>query len=311
MHSGSDALHSLVVVDRLTKFVHFVPLSHPYTAAKVANLYLQHVFKLHGMPATIVSDRNPMFTSHFWQELMRLQGVQLAMSSAYHPQTDGQTEVVKKSQEHYLRAFAANRPQIWVEWLPLAEFWFNTNFHTSTKLTPFKALFGYPPPKLLDYIPSTTKVDSVDVKMRPRQQLLALLKQNLVAAQERMKVNADKHKIERKFAVGDWVYLKLLPYKQKSMKEKHLGKLAPRYYGPFQVLHRVGKVSYRLDLPPNSRIHPTFHVSCLKEKLGKHVAVVPSLPSMDAAGNLSPKPVAILENRTHNLRSRTITQDLV
>ena len=159
----------LVVVDRLTKFVHFVPLSHPYTAAKVANLYLQHVFKLHGMPTTIVSDRNPMFTSHFWQELMRLQGVQLAMSSAYHPQTDGQTEVVNKSQEHYLRAFAADRPQTWVEWLPLAEFWFNTNFHTSTKLTPFEALFGYPPPKLLDYIPGTTKVDSVDVKMRPRQ----------------------------------------------------------------------------------------------------------------------------------------------
>lgn len=99
-----------MVVDRLTKFVHFVPLSHPYTATKVANLYLQHVLKLHGMPATIVSDRDPAFTSHFWQELMRLQGVQLTMYSAYHPQTDGQTEIVNKSLEHYLRAFAADRP---------------------------------------------------------------------------------------------------------------------------------------------------------------------------------------------------------
>ena len=218
MHSGSDALHSLVVVDRLTKFVHFVPLSHPYTVAKVANLYLQHVLKLHGMPATIVSDRDPVFTSYFWQELMRLQGVQLVMSSAYHPQTDGQIEVVNKSLEHYLRAFAANRPQSWVEWLPLAEFWFNTNFHTSTKLTPFEALFGYPPPKLLDYILGTTKVETVDVQLRTKQQLMALLKQNLVAAQERMKVNADKHRTEREFALGDWIYLKLLPYKQKSMK---------------------------------------------------------------------------------------------
>jgi len=93
---------------------------------------------------------------------MRLQGVQLAMSSSYHPQFDGQIEVVNKSLEHYLRAFAFYKPQTWVEWLPLAEFWFNTNFHSSTKLTPFEALFGYPSPKLLDYIPSTTKVDSVD-----------------------------------------------------------------------------------------------------------------------------------------------------
>ena len=104
----------LVVVDRLTKFVHFVPLSHPYTVAKVAHLYL-HLFKLHGMPTSIVSDRDPVFTSHFWQELKRLQGVQLAMSSAYHPQSDGQTEVVNKSLEHYLRAFATNRPHSWVD----------------------------------------------------------------------------------------------------------------------------------------------------------------------------------------------------
>ena len=144
--------------------------------------------------------------------------MQLAMSSAYHPQTDGQTEIVNKSLEHYLRAFAANRPQSWVEWLPLAEFWFNTNFHTSTKLTPFEALFGYPPPKLLDYILGTTKVETVDVQLRTKQQLMALLKQNLVAAQERMKVNADKHRTEREFVVGDWVYFRLLPYKQKSMK---------------------------------------------------------------------------------------------
>ena len=178
-------------------------------------------------------------------------------------------------------------------------------------MTSFEALFGYPPSKLLDYIPDTTKVDSVDVQLRTRQQLLALLKQNLVAAQERMKVNADKHRIEREFAEGDWIYLRLMPYKQKSLKQKHLGKLSPRYYGAFQILQMIDKVSYRLDLPPDSRIHPTFHVSCLKEKLGKRVAAIPSLPSVDAAGSLSPEPVAVLQSITHNLRSRTITQVLV
>ena len=124
------------MVDRFTKFVHFVPLSHPYTTAKVAQLYMQYVCKLHGMPATIVSDRDLVFTSHFWKELMRLQSVQLAMSTTYHPYTDGQIEVVNKSLEYYLRAFAADRPQSWVEWLSLVEFWFNTNFHVSLKMTP-------------------------------------------------------------------------------------------------------------------------------------------------------------------------------
>ena len=110
------------MVDRFTKYVHFIPLAHPYTAAKVAQLFMQFVFKLHGLPSTIMSDRDPVFTFKFWSELMKLQGISLAMSSSYHPQTDGQTEVVNKSLEHYLRAFAANKPQSWVDWLPLVEF---------------------------------------------------------------------------------------------------------------------------------------------------------------------------------------------
>jgi len=115
----TDVRLVLLVVDRLTNYVHFIALSHPYTASKVAALYVQHVLKLHGMPTSIISDRDPSFTSAFWSELMTLQGVQLAMFSAYLPQTDGQTEVVNKSLEHYLRSFAGDRPQEWVEWLPL------------------------------------------------------------------------------------------------------------------------------------------------------------------------------------------------
>ena len=95
----------LVVVDRLTKYVHFIALAHPYIASKVASVYMQFVFKLHGMLASVVSDRDPIFTSRFWKELMKLQRVDLAMSSAYHPQTDGQTKVVNRSLEQYLRAF--------------------------------------------------------------------------------------------------------------------------------------------------------------------------------------------------------------
>ena len=139
------------------------------------------------------------------------------MSSAYHPQSNGQTEVVNKSLEYYLRTFSVDRPTEWAEWLYLAEFWFNTNFHSSLKLTPFEALYGYPPSKLVDYVPGTTRVAAVDLLLQDRQQLFSLLKTNLAAAQERMKWFADKKRVDRSFAVGDWVYLRLQPYKQSSI----------------------------------------------------------------------------------------------
>ena len=121
------------------------------------------------MPSTIVNDRDPMFTSLFWKKLMKLQGVILAMSSSYHPQIDGQIKVVNKGLEHYLRVFAADKPNTWVKWLPLAKFWFNTNFHISTKMTPFEALYGYPPSRVLDYIAGTIRVGAVDLLLKDRQ----------------------------------------------------------------------------------------------------------------------------------------------
>ncbi len=121
------------------------------------------------------------------------------MSTVYHPQTDGQTEVVNRSLEQYLRAFVADKTSQWVNWLPLVEYWFNTNYHTSTKNTPFKAFYGYPPPRLLEYILGTTQVEAVDNYLYTRQQALSLLETNLVVAQERMKLQADKNRTERKF----------------------------------------------------------------------------------------------------------------
>ena len=121
--------------------------------------------------------------------------------------------MVNRSLEQYLRAFAHDKPHTWFDWLHLAEFWFNTNYHTSTKLTPYEALYGFPPPKILDYIPGTTKVDALDKLLHSRSQMLALLKQNLCAAQSRMKLQADQHRSDRHFSVVDWVYLRLQPYR--------------------------------------------------------------------------------------------------
>lgn len=112
----------LVVVDRLIQYVHFILLPHPFIATKVAAIFMREVFKLHGMPQSIVSDRDAVFTSNFWAKLFKLQGTELTMSSAYHPQSDGQIEVVNQSLELYLRAFVGDNPYSWVTWLQLAEF---------------------------------------------------------------------------------------------------------------------------------------------------------------------------------------------
>lgn len=121
-----------VVVDRLTKFGHFLPLKHSYTADKLAQLFMSQLFKLHGMPQTIVSDTDSTFTSRFWTEIFKLQGVFLAFSTAYRPQYDGQSEAVNKYLENYLRCMVGDKPKNWVEWLPLAQHCYNTSFHHST-----------------------------------------------------------------------------------------------------------------------------------------------------------------------------------
>jgi hypothetical protein len=148
----------MVVVDRLSKYAHFIPLTYPYTVVSIAKLFLDNVFKLHGLPKSIVNDRDPIFTSNFWRDLFCLSGTDLLMSSAYHPQTDGQTEIMNKGFEGYLRSFIGDRPKDWMQWLYLAEWAYNTSEHTSTRLTPFEVVYGYQPPRLLPYEPGTSNV---------------------------------------------------------------------------------------------------------------------------------------------------------
>jgi len=142
----------MVVADHLSKYAHFYALQHPFTASTVAQLFMDHVFKLHGMPHSILSDRDPTFTSNFWQELFRLQGTHLYINTAYHPQTDDQTKVVNKCLETYLRCFSSEMKNQWAQWLPLDEWWYNNSYHRATHMTPFEAVHGKNPPSILSYM---------------------------------------------------------------------------------------------------------------------------------------------------------------
>jgi transposase InsO family protein len=135
----------LVVVDRLTKYAHFLPLKHPYTAVTVAKAYLDNIVKLHGVPLSIVSDRDKIFTSAFWRELFKAVGTKLHYSTAYHPQTDGQSERVNQCLEQYLRCAVQDHPKLWRRVLAMAEFWYNTSYHTAIGTTLFQALFHKEP----------------------------------------------------------------------------------------------------------------------------------------------------------------------
>ena len=204
----------LVVVDRLTKFAHFLPVKHPYTAATIAQLFMDNVVTLHGLPSTIVTDRDTVFLSHFWKELFKLYKVNLQLSTAYHPQTDGQTERVNQCLEMYLRCSVQDSPKAWTQWLLLAELWYNSSYHTALGCSPFKALYGYEPN--VGAVPNVLASTSTTIAeiIENRELHLEVLKTNLAKAQNRMKLLADQKRQDYYFSVGDQVLLKLQPYTQ-------------------------------------------------------------------------------------------------
>jgi hypothetical protein len=147
-----------VVIDHLSKYAHLCAPQHPFTTSIMAQLFMDHVFKLHGMPHSIFFYHDATSTDNFWQELFKLQGTQLHLITAYHPQIDGQTKVVNKCLETYMRCFASKKKNQWAQWLPLYEWWYNTSYHTTTHMTIFEVVYGKNPPSVLSYLPGVLKV---------------------------------------------------------------------------------------------------------------------------------------------------------
>ena len=171
--------------------------------------FMDKIQNLHGNPRVIVSDRDPIFTGNFWMDLFSCLGTQLAHSSSYHPQSDGQTEIVNKCLEGYLLCFGSNKQTQWVKWLPLVEWWYNNSFHTAAKMTLFMALCGYHPPSITSSLRENYKVLAVEDHIEHQQKFLQLLKDNLNLAQNQMKQQVYQHRSERSFDVRDWVFLRI------------------------------------------------------------------------------------------------------
>jgi hypothetical protein len=284
----------MVVVDRFSKGIHLGSLPSGFTAYKVAELFVSMVCKHHGLPKSIISDRDPVFISRLWSDLFKFSGTLLRMSSSYHPQTDGQTEVMNRTVEQYLRAFVHAKPSQWVPLLPWAEYHYNTSVHTASGLTPFQVMYGKPPPSLPSYITGSSAIDACDAVLTTREEILQLLRKNLTKAQARMKADADKHRRDVDFVMGSWVYVKLQPYRQTSLSGEKYHKLAKRFYGPYLIVAKVGAVAYKLALPPQSRIHNVFHCSLLKPHTGPPPTMIDQLPPDSIDNHPVVTPLAVL-----------------
>ena len=281
---GNDSIW--VIVDRLTKVAHFLPVKNKYSVSQLADLYVEHILRLHGAPRTIVSDRGAQFTAQFWRSLHDSMGTHLDYSTAFHPQTDGQTERVNQVLEDLLRACVLTYSNDWEKSLPYAEFSYNNSYQASLQMAPFEALYGRKCRTPLMWSEVGERIFFGPASILEAEENVAKVRENLKIAQSRQKSYADPKRRDVSFEVGDYVLLRVSPLR--GTKRFHVkGKLAPRFVGPYPIVAKVGKLAYRLELPPDlAGVHPVFHVSqlrrCLDPKLDKHV----STDAIDLQDNL-------------------------
>ncbi|GJZ52952.1 putative reverse transcriptase domain-containing protein [Tanacetum coccineum] len=277
------------------------------TMEKLTRQYLKEVVSRHGVPVSIISDRDSKFTSHFWKSLNEALGTQLDMSTAYHPQTDGQSERTIQTLEDMLRACVMDFRKGWDRHLPLIEFSYNNSYHTSIKAAPFEALYGRKCRSPICWAEVGDAQLTGPEIVRETTEKIIQIKHRLQASRDRQRSYADKRRKPLEFQVGDKVMLKVSPWKGVIRFGKR-GKLNPRYIGPFKILAKVGTVAYRLELPEKlSRVHSTFHVSNLKKCLSDEPLAIPlDEIHVDDKLNFIEEPVEIMDREVKRLKQSRI-----
>ncbi len=259
--SGFDSI--LTFVDRFSKRPYFVPCHSNITAVNVARLFYNTIFRHHGIPDSIVSDRDPLFTSKFWKELMSILKVRLKMSTANHPQTDGQTEVMNRMIEDYLRIFCNYQQNDWDEHLASAEFAYSSSVFPATGLTLFYMDLGWNPKSPLDLMsaPHYIRVQSVEDHRAALEAIFKDAQAAYLASREQERDRIKTKYIPPTYAVGDQVLLRSSAYKDHYSRQRPSTKLNSRRIGPFKILALVGKNAIRLELPDSMKIYPVVNVS--------------------------------------------------
>jgi hypothetical protein len=296
-----------VVVDRLTKTARFIPIKDTWNMEQRADAYVKNIVRYHGVPKTIVSDRDPNFLSHFWQALQEALGTKLNFSTAFHPATDGQTERTIQTLEDMLRACVMDFQGSWVDRLPLIEFSYNNSYHASIGMAPYEVLYGRKcrTPLCWSDISETMVIGPQIIEEMTDQ--VRLIQQKMKEAQDRHKSYADLKRRPLEFQVGDKVFLKVSPTKGvKRFNQK--GKLSPKFIGPYDIVERVGDLAYRLNLPANlGRVHDVFHVSQLKKYIADPSHVLDPEPvELDPALSYEEQPVKILDHKTRETRNKSV-----
>ena len=296
-----------LLVDRLTKSSHLLPISESYSVDKLAETFQKEIIRLHGTPVSIISDRDPRFTSRFWKGFQKAWGTSLNFSTAFHPQTDGQSERTIQTLEDMLRTCAIEWSGNWDDYLCLVEFAYNNSWHASIGMAPFEALYGRKcrAPTCWDEVGE--RIIEGPELVRITNEKVDVAKEKLKEARSRQKSYADKGRKSKEFEPGEHVFLKVSPWK--GVKRFGLkGKLSPRYIGPFQILERIGEVAYRIALPPAlSNVHNVFHISVLRGYNYDPLHVV-QYPLHKIKENLSyeVEAEAILDYQERVMRRRTV-----
>ena len=296
-----------VIVNRLTKSAHFLPVNVEDSLEKLAQLYVDEIVRLHGVPVSIVSDQDPRFTFRFWPSLQIALGTRLHFSTAFHPHTDGQLERIIQTLEDMMRACVMEFKGSWDTHLAQMEFAYNNSYQASIGMAPFEALYGRKSrtPVYWDEVGERRLVGPELVQITSER--VKIVRDNLKKARDRQKSYADNRRRDLQFEIGDRVFLKISPWKG-ILRFGKRGKLSPRFIGPYEIVSKVGPVAYKLKLPPElSRIHDTFHVSVLRKYISDPSHVLREQP-VRLKENLTYEeiPVQIVDHKEQVLRTKVI-----